>query len=64
MKNWRTTVSGIAFTIGSALVASDDPVLKQVGQILVAAGGLLGFYFAKDKSVTGIGRDARTEREL
>lgn len=64
MKNWRTTVAGIAFTLGTAFVASDDPVLQQVGQILVAAGGLLGFYFSKDKNVTGVGRDARTEREL
>jgi hypothetical protein len=63
MKNWQTTVAGIVFTIGNAFVASDDLVLRQVGQILVAAGGLFGFYFAKDKGVTGVGKDARRESE-
>lgn len=62
--NWKTTAAGIAFSIGSAFVASDDPALKQIGQILVSASALFGFYFAKDKNVTGVGSNAKTESEL
>jgi hypothetical protein len=64
MKNWRTTVAGVVFAIGTALVSSEEPLLRQIGSTMVAASGLLGFFFAKDKSVTGVGSNARTESEL
>lgn len=64
MKNWRTTVAGIMFAIGTALTSSDEPLLRQIGSTMVAASGLLGFFFAKDKSVTGVGSNVRTESEL
>jgi hypothetical protein len=63
MKNWKTTVTGIMFTVGTALTTSDEPLLRQIGATMVATSGLLGFYFAKDKDVTGVGTNARREDE-
>lgn len=63
MKNWKTTATGIIFTVGTALTSSDEPLLRQIGATMVAAAGLIGFYFAKDKDVTGVGTNARREDE-
>lgn len=60
-KNWKTTTAGVIFAIGTALTTSDEPVLRSVGSVLVAASGLFGFFFSKDKDITGIGTNARRE---
>lgn len=59
MNNWQTSVAGLIFSIGTALTANEDPMYKHIGIALQGIGGLLGFYWAKDKQVTGVGEDAR-----
>lgn len=59
MKNWQTTVSGIVFAVGTALSASDDQMIKHIGIAVQGVGGLLGFIWAKDRGVTGIGENTR-----
>lgn len=60
-KNWKTTTAGIVFAVGTALTTSDDPLLRSVGSVLVAASGLFGFFMSKDKDITDVGVNARRE---
>lgn len=53
MKNWKTTVAGLAIAIGTYLMDSPTPILHLAGQLLVAGGGLFLGTQAKDKNVTG-----------
>jgi hypothetical protein len=52
-KNWKTTLFGLLTAAGAYFVASEDSVMKIVGQVLMIAGPVLMGFFAKDSNVTG-----------
>lgn len=52
MKNWKTTVGGLLLAAGTGLQAMDEPY-KTIGVIMVAVGGALLGFSAKDYNVTG-----------
>lgn len=53
MKNWKTTISGIAGALGIYLTNSSDPKIHLLGMILTGASLLLTGASAKDSNVTG-----------
>jgi len=49
-KNWKTTVGGIVFAVGTALSAIHDPSwVALVGQIMMASAAIFFGYHASDK---------------
>ena len=61
MRNWKTTLFGAITAAGAGLIASDDPILKTIGQILAVVGPVLFGLFAKDANVTGAGPSATAQ---
>lgn len=51
MKNWKTTLSGIASIIGGIAMFVNNPeqIQEAIGMVIIGAGLL----FAKDSNVTG-----------
>lgn len=59
-KSWKTAITGIV-TVGSGIFL----IVKgntEVGISLVVAG--VGLFFAKDSDVTGVGKDAKSEKNI
>lgn len=54
MKNWKTTLAGVLSALGPVLLALGIP--KEVAAAVSTVGLFLLGYFAKDFSVTGIGK--------
>ena len=54
IRSWKTTLAGLITAIGAALVQSDDPTLKLIGQVLIVLGPVIFGVVAKDSGVTGV----------
>ena len=59
MLNWRTSLFGFLAFLPQLLNAIAPMVPAPWDKLILAVCGILAFYFAKDKDVTGAGRDAR-----
>ena len=51
--NWKTTLCGIVAGLPQALPLMGIPIAPEVANFITGLGAILGFYFAKDKDVTG-----------
>ena len=54
MRNWKTTLSGIALIIGAVAMYVNDPTKLNEAIVGVTAG--FGLIFAKDGDVSGTGK--------
>jgi uncharacterized membrane protein len=54
MKNWKTTLSGILAVAPQVLQVIGVAIPEPISKLILAIFGIAGFYFAKDKDVTGV----------
>lgn len=60
LKSWKTTIIGVILLLFGVILFSIDKPIE--GSMCVASS--LGFFAAKDSTVTGVGDNAKTESEI
>ena len=56
--NLKTTIAGIVAVVPQVVAALTNFIPPVMANLITAIAAAIGFYFAKDKDVTGAGKDA------
>ena len=54
MKNWKTSLMGVIAFAPQILQVIGVAIPEPISKLVLAIFGIAGYYFAKDKDVTGV----------